>query len=184
MSANRSRPRLRTGRSRSSRTCVRHPLRRRCGPASTRPDDVERSAADRERSAAHYRGTGNLRVGSGPSTSHTPPGGSLHVNDQPMPPTSWPGKSRRVEPPERSPPALCARSGCPPALSVLGEDTLQTGSSFRRPSVGRATAAWPRRLPRHWPHEVGALATINPYPPGHDVSRGRRVGQKVSWAQP
>lgn len=105
--ATRPSPRSGTGRSTCARTCVKCPSTLQCALCSSprEPFDDEQSAV--------IGGTGitvghdNLRIGDGPSTSHTPPRGSPYIKPTHLPPTSClrgassadAGATRRPSPP-------------------------------------------------------------------------------------
>src|ERR1700744_6013014 len=72
-------------------------------PPLTEPLDDQHSAM--ERGAGITVGQENLRTGDGPSTSHTPPGGSPHIKPTRPPPTSCPGTPRRFPHTEPTAPA-------------------------------------------------------------------------------
>src|SRR6185312_13081935 len=61
----------------------------RLGPARSIPAHHQQAAMKRRTGITV--GHENLRTGDGPSTSHTPPGGSLHIKPTRLLPTSCPG---------------------------------------------------------------------------------------------
>ena len=83
-------------RSTSRHTFGKYPSPRRCEPSATIGEPLDDQPSAMESGAGITVGHENLRTGDGPSTSHTPPGGSPHIKPTRPLPTSCPGTPRRL----------------------------------------------------------------------------------------